>query len=278
MTRGGESAPPLRVLVALDADEGAAALLEAAASLAAALDAELAGLFVEDSELLAAASQPATRTVAAHALGWSASEAGSVRRGLKVSAARAGEALAAVARRRRIKYSYRVVQGTLAELVLAEAGRSDLVALGPEGRAVRQARVTMTGCAVAAQAPCSVLLLQGAGAGARPVVVVYDGAEGALVLGERLARIYQRPLLVLAAAEREAAAAELAARARDWERRHHGGARVIGAVGESAAEFRAALEAQHPGILVLDPERGLVAKFGLETLLGELRCSVFVSR
>ncbi len=198
-----------------------------------------------------------------------------MRRGLKISSVRAGAALAAVARRRRIKYSYRVVHGTLAELVLAEAGRSDLVALGPSGRAVRQARV---GRAVAAQAPCSVLLLQGAGAGARPVVVVYDGAEGALVLGERLARIYRRPLLVLAAAEGEAAAAELAARARDWQRRHHGRARVIGAVGESAAEFRAALEAQHPGILVLDPERGLVAKFGLETLLGELRCSVFVSR
>jgi hypothetical protein len=278
VTRSDDSAPPRRVLVALEAEEGADALLEAAASLAAALHAELAGIFVEDSELLAAASQPATRTVPTHAVGRGASEAGTLRRGLKISAARAGEALAAVARRRRIKYSYRVVQGALAELVLAEARRTDLVALGPSGRAVRQARVTVTGCTVAAQAPCSVLLLQGAGAGARPVVVVYEGAEAALALGERLARIYRRPLLVLAVAEREAAAAELAARARDWERHHHGRARVIGAVGESAAEFRTTLEAQHPGILVLDPERGLVAKFGLEVLLGELRCSVFVSR
>ena len=278
MIRDGDSAPPRRVLVALEAEAGAAALLEAAASLAAELHAELAGLFVEDSELLAAANQPATRTVPAQAVGRSASEAGSVRRGLKISAARAGEALAVAARRRQVKYSYRVAQGALAELVLAEAGRSDLVALGSSSRALRQACVTVTGCAVAARAPCSVLLLQGAGAGARPVVVVYDGAERALVLGERLARIYQRPLLVLAAAESEAAAAELAARARDWQRRHHGRARVIEAIGDSVAEFRTALEAQHPGILVLDPERGLAARSGLETLLGELRCSVFVAR
>ena len=135
MTRGSESAPPRRVLVALEAEEGATALLEAAASLAAALHAELAGLFVEDSELLAAANQPATRTVPAHAVGRGASGAGAVRRGLEISAARGRVSLTAAARRRRIKYSYRVVQGALAELVLAEARRSDLVALGPSGRA-----------------------------------------------------------------------------------------------------------------------------------------------
>jgi len=278
MTRSDDSAAPRRVRVALEAEAGAGALLEAAASLAAGLHVELAGLFVEDSELLAAAKQPATRTVSAHAGGRGVSETDALRRGLKISAARAGEALAAVARRRRIKYSYRIVQGAMAELVLAEAGRSDLVALGASGRALRQARVTVTGCAVAARAPCSVLLLQDTGSDAWPVVVVYDGAERALVLGERLARIYQRPLLVLAAAESAAAAADLAARARDWERHHHGRARVIEAIGESVAEFRAALEVQRPGILVLDPERGLAARFGLEALLGELRCSVFVSR
>jgi hypothetical protein len=278
VTQGGDSVPARRVLVAIEAEEGAAALFEAAASLAAGLHAELAGLFVEDSELLDAANQPATRTVPVHAMGQGTAGVGSMRRALKISAARAGETLAAVARRRRVKYSYRVAQGALAELVLTEARRADLLALGPSGRAVRQARVTVAGCAVAARASCSVLLLQGVGVGVRPVVVVYDGAERTLVLGERLARIYQRPLLVLAVAESEAAAAELAARARDWQRRRHGRARVIEAVGESAAELRAALEAQHPGILVLDAQRGLAARFGLEVLLGELRCSVFVSR
>jgi hypothetical protein len=143
---------------------------------------------------------------------------------------------------------------------------------------VRRARVTVAGCTVAARASCSVLLLQDVGPGVRPVVVVYDGAERTLDLGERLARIYQRPLLVLAVAENEAGAAELAARARDWLRPRHGRVRVSEAVGESAAELRAALEAQHPGILVLDAQSGLAARFGLEALLGELRCSVFVSR
>jgi hypothetical protein len=278
VTQGGDSAPARRVLVAIEAEEGAAALFEAAASLAAGLHAELAGLFVEDSELLDAANQPATRTVPVHAMGQGTAGAGSMRRALKISAARAGETLAAVAQRRRVKYSYRIAQGALAELVLAEAGRADLVALGPSGRAVRQARVTVAGCAVAARAICPVLLVQGVGAGVRPVVAVYDGSERTLVLGERLARIYQRPLLVLAVAESETAAAELAARARDWQGQRHGRARVIEAVGESAAELRAALESQHPGILVLDAQSGLAARFGLEALLGELRCSVFVSR
>lgn len=278
MTANNENEPPRRVLVVLETEVGAAGLLEAAANLAAGLQAELVGLFVEDSELLEAAELPVTRSIYSHAEAQAPFDARLMRRALRISAARAGEALAAAARRRRLKFSYRVVQGILAEQVLAEASRTDLVALGPSGHAVRRAWVAVTGRAVAERAPCSVLLLQAAITTRQPVVTVFDGAERALALGARLARIYQRPLLVLALAENEAAAAELTRSARDWVARHQGRARVVGAVGENPGEIRAALEAQHPGILVLDPEGALGRKFGLDALLGELHCSVFVLR
>ncbi|MEE9209398.1 MAG: universal stress protein, partial [Kiloniellales bacterium] len=232
MTRNNEIEPPHRILVALEAEEGAAALLEAAADLAAGLHAELFGLFVEDSELLGAAELPVTRSISSLAEAQAPLDARLMRRALRVSAVRAGEALAAVAQRRRVKFSYRVVQGALAEQVLAEARRYDLLALGPPGREVRRAPVTVARRAVAEQAPCSVLLLQGGGAAGRPVVVIYDGSERSLALGERLARITERPLLVLAVAENEDGVSDLVRRAKDWERRHHGRARVLGAVGE----------------------------------------------
>ncbi len=278
MTRNNEIEPPHRILVALEAEEGAAALLEAAADLAAGLHAELFGLFVEDSELLGAAELPVTRSISSLAEAQAPLDARLMRRALRVSAVRAGEALAAVAQRRRVKFSYRVVQGALAEQVLAEARRYDLLALGPPGREVRRAPVTVARRAVAEQAPCSVLLLQGGGAAGRPVVVIYDGSERSLALGERLARITERPLLVLAVAENEDGVSDLVRRAKDWERRHHGRARVLGAVGENADEICDALKAQRPGILVLDPESESVRRCGFETMLGELKCSVFVLR
>ncbi len=77
----------------------------------------------------------------------------------------------------------------MAEQVLAEARRYDLPALGPPGREVRRAPVTVARRAFVEQAPCPVILLQGAGAAGRPVAVVYDSSERSLALGERLARI-----------------------------------------------------------------------------------------
>ena len=277
MTEPGEAAAPRRILVALEAGESAPALLEAAANLAAGLHAELVGLFVEDSELLEAADLPVTRSIPSHAQAHVPLDARLMRRALRIWEAKAGDALASAAGRWRVKWSFRVVRGTLEEQILAEVRSHDLLALGTPGKAVRRARLAVASRALAERAPCSVLLMQAGGA-ERPVAVIYDGSERALATGERLARIYGRPLHVLALGDSEAAAAALQVEAATWLERHRGGARVDRHVVDSAAEICEALKRRHPGMLVLDPEGALVGKFGLETLLGELKCSVLVLR
>jgi len=271
MTEPGGAEAPRRILVALEAGESAPALLEAAANLAAGLHAELVGLFVEDSELLDAADLPVTRSIPSHAQAHAPLDARLMRRALRIWETKAGDALASAAERWRVKWSFRVVRGTMEEQILAEARSDDLLALGTPGKAVRRARLAAASRAVAERAPCSVLLMQAAGGADRPVAVIYDGSERALATGERLARIYGRPLQVLAVGDSEAAAAT-------WLERHRGGARVDPRVVDSAAEICAALKRRHPGMLVLDPEGALVGKIGLDTLLGELKCSVLVLR
>jgi nucleotide-binding universal stress UspA family protein len=254
-------------------------LLEAAASLAAGLHAELVGLFVEDSELLEAADLPVTRSIPSHAQAHVPLDARLMRRALRIWEAKAGDALASAAERWRVKWSFRVVRGTMEEQILAQVRSHDLLALGTPGKAVRRARLAAASRALAERAPCSVLLMQAAGGGAdRPVAVIYDGSERALATGERLARIYGRPLHVLALGDSEAAAAALQEEAAAWLERHRGGARVDRHVVDSAAEICEALKRRHPGMLVLDPDGALVGKFGLEALLGELKCSVLVLR
>ena len=278
MNEPGEAEAPRRILVALEAGESASELLEAAANLAAGLHAELVGLFVEDSELLEAADLPVTRSIPSHAQAHAPLDARLMRRALRIWEAKAGDALASAAERWRVKWSFRVVRGTMEEQILAEVRSHDLLALGTPGKAVRRARLAAASRAVAERAPCSVLLMQAAGGAERPVAVIYDGSERALATGERLARIYGRPLHVLALGDSEAAAAALQEEAATWLERHRGGARVDRRVVDSAAEICEALKRRHPGMLVLDPEGTLVGKFGLETLLGELKCSVLVLR
>ncbi len=278
MTEPGEAAAPRRLLVAREAGESAPALLEAAANLAAGLHAELVGLFVEDSELLVAAELPVTRSIPSHALAQAPLDARLMRRAFRIWEAKAGDALASAAGRWRVEWSFRVVRGTMEEQILAQARSHDLLALGPPGKAVRRARLAAASRALAERAPCSVLLMQAAGGAERSVAVIYDGSQRALATGERLARIYGRPLQVLALGDSEAAAAAGQEAAAAWLERHRGGARADRHVVASAAEICEALKRRHPGMLVLDPEGALVRKFGLETLLGELKCSVLVLR
>ncbi len=278
MTERPETEVPRRILVALEGDEGAAALLEAVASLAAGLHAELVGLFVEDIALLDAAGLPVARFLPSHAQAHAALDAAMMQRALRISASKAGAALAAAAESRRVKWSFRVVRGTMQDLVLAEVQTHDLLALGASGRAVRRARHAVATRVVAQQAPCSVLLLSTARADERPVTVLYDGSQRALVTGERLARIYGRPLLVVALGESDEAAQALETRACDWIEQQGARGQVRRRAVSEAEEICEALRAQHPGVLVVDPEGELVRRFGLESLLGELRCSVLVLR
>jgi len=196
---GTEAAPGLRrILLALDAACADAETLDAVARMAAALEAELVGVFVEDQDLLAAAGLPTTWS-------WPRSGAGRcplnpkiMERALRVTATRAGAALASVAARRQVRSSFRVVSGEASDTVFAEASEGDLLALAPGGRALRRRGIEVFRHAVRDEACCSLLLIHRDGRMRRPVVALYDGSARVLDLALRLAEGFGLPLTILA--------------------------------------------------------------------------------
>jgi nucleotide-binding universal stress UspA family protein len=184
--------PIRRILVALDASNHSLAALQAAADMAAKMEAELLGLFVEDANLLQLAGLPFAREVGGVAGAARRLDAQAMERSLKAQAERSRLALAAVAEPWRLRWSFRVVRGEMAEEVLAAAYEADLVSIGKIGRQPASGgRLGPVARTVAAGAPRSVLLTKLA-VPARPGVgVVYDdsvAAGKALWMAAKLAR------------------------------------------------------------------------------------------
>ena len=235
-----------RVLVALDPAAECRAALETAARLAAQWEAELVGLFVEESELLEAAALPVAQVIRGSDFTLERLDRHAMERGLKAWAAQAEAHLAAAAERWRVQASFRVARGNLAEALLAEARRSDLLALGTVGRVSQRGRIGATARLMARQAPCSVLVMRRDKAVGLPVVVVFEGGERALAFGAELAGLQGRGLEIVAAN------ADLLAVAQAWLERHDLRAAVEQAAATEADRLSGLLGSRAAGIVVLE--------------------------
>lgn len=254
MTDAEARAPIRRILVALDASGASLAALDAAARLAAELEAEIEGLFVEDIELLRLAELPFAREVGLTFAQVRRVGGADMERALRAQAARARQALERVASRTSVQCSFRVVRGRVTEELLAAAVAVDLVAIGFTGQALPRARPGTTATALATGATRPILILPSEAAIRPPVMAVYDGspaARQALALAVRLAQAESWPLLLWIAgrnaprrralqqeAERSLEGAGLTTTVRDWEdhdlslllrevRRYRGGTLVL---------------------------------------------------
>ncbi|MEJ2646419.1 MAG: hypothetical protein P8180_16180 [Gammaproteobacteria bacterium] len=186
-----ESAParPLeRLVLALDSAMDDGERLRLAARLAARLDVELSGLFVEDIALHRLADLPIAIEVSRLAAQSRTFAAAELERCLRVHAARLEAALGAAARAAGVPWSFRALRGQPIRDALTAATERDLVLVAGAGR----------------------YPLRGRGRGVGPVAVIFDAsgtATGALAIAARVARLEARRLLVLVAgAEADSAA------------------------------------------------------------------------
>ncbi len=145
-----------RILIAMDRSRHGSAALETAAELAAALRAELAGLFVEDAELVAAAKLSIVRQVDES----SVSDVGTdqIEQQLRLQAGQAQRDLAKAARSVRIEWSFESRRGKVAEQVNEAAKAADLVVIGKGGWA-SPGRLGSTALQVSASCAAPSLLL-----------------------------------------------------------------------------------------------------------------------
>jgi K+-sensing histidine kinase KdpD len=244
-----------RILVALDASPRSLPVLKAAAELAARMEAELFGLFVEDIELLRLADSPYAREL----LYPSATEAPLTRATmefkLRALSEEARKALATVAGRARCQWSFRTVRGEILAEVLAATGEADLLAVSETGGPLGLQRRVASAVLQVATGAAKVFLIpaRGIAPGTR-IAVYFDGSPGsrlALIVSAQLAAAAEDGITVLIGATDAAAAsilkdeAALLLEGEDVEIRY----RAIGP--EDEAALLQALRAERAGILIL---------------------------
>jgi len=189
-----------RILVAIDASAASLDALAAAASLAARLGSELAGLFVEDEDLLRLAALPFGDVFRSPGGERERLDRASAETVLRALASHAREALERTASSHRVACSFRVTRGRVVREVLAAADTADLVVLGAAGHG-RPARGAIgdTARAAAARAAASVLLLARGARVGDGVVAVDDGTPvgaRAVAAARRLAPEDRPPSIV----------------------------------------------------------------------------------
>jgi nucleotide-binding universal stress UspA family protein len=121
-----------RILVTLDSSRSGQSALEAAALLAEAMEYELVGLFVEDSDLMTLASLPFSREVLRSGVIQNLDPA-ALQKEMTAHAAAARHAMRQVAVRHRLRWSFRSVRGDVGAAFTAAAAEVDILCIGRRG-------------------------------------------------------------------------------------------------------------------------------------------------
>lgn len=264
-----------RVLAALDPCEAEPADLEALARLARGLNAELVGLFLEDASLVAAADLPVTYVLSAGGEGRMAVDSAAMRRALRIAAGEARERLAAAAARWEVKWSFEVAPTAEARQALARLGAEDLVAVAAS-RTRRSAPARRASALYVEKSACAVMVLRREGQPRQPLAVVYEGETAVLDVARDLARIYERPLLVLIAPSRGADAEAAQGRVAAWLRQAGVSGRVHTLGSGAEAEIIGCLRAVSASIVVLDRRGAAAGRIDPDKLADETQASVMV--
>jgi hypothetical protein len=168
-----------RILVALDSTRASLSALESAALLAEAMQYELVGLFVEDSDLMTLATLPFSREVRRTGVIQNLDPT-ALQKEVEAHAAAARYALRDVAVRRRLRWSFRSVQSQLGAEFTAVATDVDIVCVSGRGgdRYRRVPTENPARVALERQAP---VLVAGSLADRidKPIGVIVDHAGGA---------------------------------------------------------------------------------------------------
>ncbi|MFB3915594.1 MAG: universal stress protein [Terriglobales bacterium] len=267
-----------RILVALDASAHSLAALQLAADLAANTNAELTGLFVEDTNLLRLARAPHAREI--YASGQEAINSSRMEKTLRAQAEQARQALMAAAERAQVASGFRVVRGEVTAEVLAAASEADLLTVGRGSWfSTQRLRLGSTAIAISASAPGALLLVEHGIAFEPQALVLYDGtsaAQKALRAAEKLVQSYCESMTVLllaktadtARAMEEEVTAQLEHKAINVQFRRVYGTDVLSIVH--------AVQAEGGGILVIGNHSSAAGKSRIQELFHHLHYPILL--
>jgi nucleotide-binding universal stress UspA family protein len=210
-----------RILVALDASAESHAAIAAAANLAARLQAQLVGLFIEDVKLFEVAQLSVVRQVSFTGEPSPPPDAETIERGLRAQATTMRRTLETLAASHHLTWSFQTARGRASHEILASAAKSDLVILGKTTPAVTRRGALGATARVVAERPKGAILFSdprlsrvlGEGGATMAVYDLSPTADRALDLAAALAEAGGREIIVLTPAESDAEARSLLERA-----------------------------------------------------------------
>ena len=260
----------LRIWVALDESPRSLAALTAAAALAEGLDAELAGLFVEDVNLQHLFGLPFAREFSALTGAGRPLSQADVERAWRHEAGILQRQLVEAAGRQRLRWSFRVARGRVLAEMETRAHAFDLVVLGKP-----------IGTGVVAVTRATARVERSAQPSPGPVLVLFESvpaSASSLAMGAMLARRNGAELVVLVSAASEDAyrAACTDARAALKERGTDG--RCVRLAALDGAQLVQATRREAAGCLVLADRERFLRQPGFERMVDEIECPVVLTR
>jgi len=190
-----------RILIALNAPLDNLEVIKNSVKIATRLRAEMAGLFIEDINLLRLAALPLAYEVSYGSRACRCLDSASMERSLESQAKATREKLSAAAGQVKIPWSFQVKRGHVIDEVLGSVLSADLLILGNIEEALVSSanRVTITQ-QILLQSSCTVLVQRYKVNQWRPVVVYFDDSalsQRALILGAQLARAGSHALAII---------------------------------------------------------------------------------
>lgn len=268
-----------RILVALDASPHSLAALKLAAELAARLDAELIGIYVEDINLLRLAELQISREVGSHSARIREINSQHIQRQLRAQARRARQALALLAESSELRWSFRTTRGLIPIELLSATDEADLIILGKAGWSKRK-QLGSTAQTLVVQSSRHTLIIQSGVRLGRPVLVIYDGSEAGKKALETAFTMREddNPLIVLISAENAEKVKQLQAYVQVWakDKGVKPEYRWLTAIDEAGIARQA--WSVGCGLLVLPAESEFLPSEELLELLNQTNCAVFLVR
>lgn len=261
----------LRIWVALDESPRSTAALTAAVVLAEELDAELAGLFVEDVDLQHLFGLPFAREFSVLTGEGRPLSQGEVERAWRREAETLQRLLAEAAGRLRLRWSFRVTRGRVSAEVNTLAQAFDLIVLGKRTgigvMAVAQTTYRLTGIHPKGRVG--------------PVLVLFEDRSTStysLDMGAKLARRNGAELvLLISAGARDAFEAACAVAQTALKERGTAG-RCVWLTALDGSNLIQAARREEAGCLVLADKERFLKQAGFERVLDEIECPIVLTR
>jgi nucleotide-binding universal stress UspA family protein len=193
-----------RILVPIDESTHSRAALEAAITMAAALQAEINCLYVEDVDILAISRYPFFREICTYE---------SIRRGtceierdFKLQADRIRKLIAMSARKTEVTWKFEVMRGGVKTMVLEQSAAADLTVMGRFGRAVLHSTMGSTVRHIILHGRGLTMFIDERFRLSPPVLAVYTGSElseRALDVLSNISRLVQGTLEIIVPVENQ---------------------------------------------------------------------------